>query len=218
MTLPMTGAGPSAVSAGGWWTVPGKTCTAAYQPKGAATYAASKINLANPGTYDAADGAAYPTWAAATGWKFNGTTQYLNSGVLALGASQDASMLVQFVSAQNAEHYLCGSSAGVGAFAIAPRHTLDVVVYYNGSFLSVAPRLLTGNLAIAGNKGYRNGAADAGTISAGNAGTLAIWIGGLNLNGVLQYKTAAYVTAWAIYYTTLTAAEVAIVAAAMAAL
>lgn len=52
-------------------------CVAVYQPKGAASYAASKVNLVTPGTYDLSDGAAFPTWAFATGWTFNGATQYL---------------------------------------------------------------------------------------------------------------------------------------------
>src|SRR4030042_266315 len=65
-----------------WWLAGGisaANCLAAYQPKGAASYAASKVNLANPGTYDAVDGVAFPTWAAATGWTFNGVAQYLTS-------------------------------------------------------------------------------------------------------------------------------------------
>jgi hypothetical protein len=64
----------------GWWLSGGITpanCIAAYQAKGAATYAASKVNLANPSTYDAVDGAAYPTWAAETGWTFDGATTFL---------------------------------------------------------------------------------------------------------------------------------------------
>lgn len=67
-------------AAADWWVVPGKTCVAAYQPIGAASLAASYVNLANPGTYDAAPGVA-PTWASATGWTFNGSTQYLTTGI-----------------------------------------------------------------------------------------------------------------------------------------
>ena len=56
----------SAAAAAGWWVVVGKTCIAAYQPKGAASLAASYVNLQQPGTYDAAPGVA-PTWAAGGG-------------------------------------------------------------------------------------------------------------------------------------------------------
>lgn len=64
-----------AVAASNWWEVAGKTCVAAYQAKGAASYAASKVNLAGAGTYDLVDGTTYPTWDTALGWICNG--QYL---------------------------------------------------------------------------------------------------------------------------------------------
>ena len=51
-----------------WWEVAGKTCLAAYQPKGAADYTTSKVNLASPGTYNCSDGATAPGWSAALGW------------------------------------------------------------------------------------------------------------------------------------------------------
>lgn len=67
----------AAAAAGSWWDLNGTltSCVAAYQPKGAADYAASKVNLANPGTYDLSDGVA-PNWDTGTGWGFTGT-QYL---------------------------------------------------------------------------------------------------------------------------------------------
>lgn len=71
-----------------WWLAGGiapSAVIAAYQPYGAASYAASKSNLANPGTSDATDGAAYPTWGADTGWVFaSASSQYLNVGSGAL--------------------------------------------------------------------------------------------------------------------------------------
>ena len=70
-------------AAGGWWLAGGiaeANCVAAYQPIGAADYATSKVNLANPGTYNAGDGAAHPTWDASDGWTFNSST-YLKPGI-----------------------------------------------------------------------------------------------------------------------------------------
>lgn len=43
-------------------------CLAAYQPKGAASYAVSKVNLASPGTRNLSDGATPPNWDATNGW------------------------------------------------------------------------------------------------------------------------------------------------------
>lgn len=62
-----------------WWAFGGANSNslAVYQPRGAASLAASKINLANPGTFDI-NGGVDPTFGA-VGWTFNGTTQYLTS-------------------------------------------------------------------------------------------------------------------------------------------
>jgi hypothetical protein len=74
-------AGVAATPVVNWWEAGGATgAMFAYQPKGAADYATSKVNLANPGTNDATDGAAIPTWGASDGWTFNGSTQQLLSG------------------------------------------------------------------------------------------------------------------------------------------
>ena len=68
-----------AKKAGDWWLAGGidpDDCIAAYQPKGAASYAASKVNLANPGTYDLTNGND-PSWSASTGWTFDGVDDHL---------------------------------------------------------------------------------------------------------------------------------------------
>jgi len=72
-------AGKIDTRAGGaaWWLASGAIPVFAFQPRGAFDYAISKINLVNPGTYDATDGANYPTWATDTGWYF-ATNKYLD--------------------------------------------------------------------------------------------------------------------------------------------
>lgn len=79
-----------------WYdAVPG--CIAAYSPIDAASYAASKVNLKNPGTYDASDGAAFPTWAAGTGWTFaGGSSQYLDTGITPAAFDNTWSMFVLY--------------------------------------------------------------------------------------------------------------------------
>lgn len=67
-----------------WWLsggVSASDCLAAYQSIGADSYAASKINLANPGTYDITNGASFPSWNAATGWTFDGVDDYLDTNL-----------------------------------------------------------------------------------------------------------------------------------------
>src|SRR5690606_13595251 len=73
---------PGAAAAASWWVVPGKTCVAAYQPKGAASLAASSSKLANPGTDDASATVA-PAWDTANGWKFASAN---NGALLVLAA------------------------------------------------------------------------------------------------------------------------------------
>jgi len=70
---------------GGWWDDNGAIsgCVAAYQAVGVADYATSKVNLANPGTYNITEGKA-PAWDTDNGWKFDGSTNsyYLKTGVI----------------------------------------------------------------------------------------------------------------------------------------
>lgn len=70
------GVGVGVGGAVNWWEAGGATgCVAAYQAKGAASYAASLVNLANPGTYNLASGVA-PDFNSASGWTFD-TSRYL---------------------------------------------------------------------------------------------------------------------------------------------
>jgi len=65
-----------------WWKLGGVSdgnVLAVYLPKGAESYAASKINLSNPGTYDLSDVNA-PSWAEGTGWLFDGSNDNLSIG------------------------------------------------------------------------------------------------------------------------------------------
>lgn len=77
-----------------WWMAAGVTPIVAYQAKGAASYAASKVNLAQPGTYNATEYVA-PSWDAATGWSFNGTDQALRVSTINPGPS--SSVIVSMV-------------------------------------------------------------------------------------------------------------------------
>lgn len=96
----------SKVSSASWWLAGGASgCVAAYQPKGAASLAASYVNLANPGTYDAAPGVA-PTLSS--GWVFNGSTQYLLSNI---PAGQKPCTFIARINLTNltSEHTICGA-------------------------------------------------------------------------------------------------------------
>lgn len=206
-----------ASGAAGWWEVAGRTCVAAYQPKGAASYAASLVNLANPGTYDATEGVA-PTWDAATGWTFNGT-QYLKTGIIP-EYSQDQAALCRFAGLTEQDHYLCGMYQLNGRmFGLFVEFANNRVQYINGYGMPKAPFLSSGVLAVSGNRGYRNGIDEGVTIYGWSAEpTRESFIGARNTNGSPLLFMSGSMSALAIYSDTLSAAEVAIVSAAMATL
>jgi hypothetical protein len=210
-------AGVAAAPVGNWWEAGGATgCVAAYQPKGAADLAASYVNLANPGTNNASEGDA-PTFNTATGWTFDGVSDGLVTGITPTG--QDYTGIVQFTDASGAGRWIFGA-IGAQFFGIQPIDDQGSpnVAYLNGSFLRVNPSLTAGNLAIAGNQGYRDGVADGGTVSAGAGAHAGIYIGCVNNGGPGGSHLACKIQALAFFNNALTSGQVAAVAAAMAAL
>lgn len=213
--------GIAQLGAADWWDPDGEgLCVwAAYQPKGALSFAASLIDLSGNGN-DAGDpgGAATPGWNTVNGWTFDGLADYLTTTFVPQN-DQSQSVLVQYTNVTNAGD-VCGCRTTVPAqFRIIPDST-GTVRYQNGAAsVAVAPQLAAGNLGIAGNQGYRNGAADGGALAAwGGASTFALYIGARNRAGAADAFCAAYVTAIAIYDCVLTAGQMLNVATAMAAL
>ena len=98
-----------------WWLaggIPRDACVAAYQPVGASNYEASKVNLANPGTYDATDGTLAPTWDNVNGWKKTEYKQYLKTGIMATNGN---SLIVRFSDVTPSDRpYIMGGGTGYG--------------------------------------------------------------------------------------------------------
>lgn len=201
-----------------WWLsggVAAANCVAAYQPKGAASLAASYTNLANPGTYNAAPGGA-PAFDATTGWKSDGSSVYLTTGIT---PSSGWSMIARFSGVVGTGGNLIASYSGVEGtrFVIVPYNGDNKVYYQNGSYLGVSPGTTSGVLAVAGQQGYRNGSADGGTIGAwSGTATQAIQIFRAPIGSPLYIN--CYLQAVAIYSTILTGSQVAAISTAMAAL
>jgi hypothetical protein len=150
-----------------WWLAGGAPApVAVFQPKGAASLAASYINLVNPGTYDATAPVTAPTLDA-TGWVF-ASNAWLDTGITLSNPSSGWSAAVQFANVGGANQApLLGvqNDAGTRSFGLRPYRTTGVVTYDNSYFLNVSPQLAAGTIGIAGNQGYRNGTADGGTVS-----------------------------------------------------
>jgi hypothetical protein len=206
-----------------WWNPDGATpggvggsCVAAWQAKSAASYAASKVNLANAGTYDLGEGNGVVPWASGTGWGFvAAATQYFTTGVT---GDLTWSMLAQFSGVVAANAAVVGQYTGaMSVFYIRPNFGGNCS-YGNGRQFSAAPGLETGNAGFADRTAYRNGVNDGAIAAGGVANANPVFIGCFNLFGAPALYVTADIYAIAIYNVTLTAPQVAARAAAMAAL
>ncbi len=192
-----------------WYIVPGKTCARAYQANGAASLAASYVNLASPGTGDASAISA-PTWNATDGWIYDGLANCLNSGLVPTATT---TVMIQYADGTNAG-VICGSFVTTtdSVYWIIPRiSSNDKVRYAYGSApgptTDVAPKQDTGVLGIAGGYGYRNGVVDTTAMSGFVSSTKAIYIGGWNNNGTAAAFWAGKIKKFAAYADALTGPE-----------
>lgn len=203
--------------------IPLANCKAAYAPKGAASYEASLINLANPGTGNAT-AIGSPQWDATNGWKFpdNAGTGML-TGLNLAGTNKAWSILIRW-----SNPHVTGTGWLFGAVVDQYNDSIGFYWHTNGvsslaassgykSDLAVAASTIVG---IAGNKAYSNGS-DIGTISNKNAINAALtdlaiagrW-NGSTFTAIRQMNCQAFVA----YDTVLTPAQVSAVTAAMQAL
>ena len=219
------GSGGAAVMGGAapaWWVVAGKTCVAAYQPKGAADLATSYINLANPGVNNAAPVGAAPTWDVVNGWKFDHTVpQALDTTVTGLGISW--TIIVQFSNhiAGSAAYYLTGVQSTTAQWFAFGSSYFATRRYFNNPNLNAGAGALSGNIALAGLNAYFNGAPDGVVGGAGFTGAMnaSVYIGaGSNLAGAVSNPSTFYAQAYAMYSGTLVAGDVAALRLRMVAL
>lgn len=208
---------PSA--AANWWDVAGQTCVAAYAPKGAASLAASYVNLTGNATYNAAPGVA-PTLDA-DGWVFNGSTQYLNTGIAINSAGWSA--IVRYSNATDSGDRCAigaiGASEGarfylsVSTTPAATRYYGYAALYGPGVALSAS-----GVMALCAGAMYFDGASDGAISSTWSGTSAALRIGCRNNNGSNIWYYNAKIQALAVYSTTLSAGDVATLTTAMNAL
>ena len=127
-----------------WWLSGGiaaANCIVAYQPKGAADYATSKVNLANPGTLNLTDPTNYPAWSASNGWDY-GTSNTTPITFLRMGGTtlRSVAFLVYPVYRTNAQSIFgrINNDAGEALIRTASISTFTDVTdsrafHYNGS-------------------------------------------------------------------------------------
>jgi hypothetical protein len=192
-------------------------CVAAYQPIGAANLAASYVNLANPGTYNAAPGVA-PAWNTTDGWIGN-ASGYLETGIIP--SSNTWSMIARYKngSAVALNFQTCiGQINGAANRCYLVQQSGAGFAYGNGGNLFYAPATTSGVMALAAQNAYLDGI-NVGTIPSGSATFLELYILARNSSGAPDLlSTQLHVQAIAIYNITLSAAQVAAITSAMQAL
>jgi hypothetical protein len=215
---------PAAAAEDNWWEEGGATgCVAAYQPKGAASLAASYTNLANPGTYDAAPGTA-PSWSSGNGWEFDSaSSQYLTTGV---NPTISYSMLIRF-SNRSTTGYICGRRSGSGSneFGILPMGGSSERFCRLGNKIAYVASggITSGVYGFSGNTelmAYLDGSADVAFSGTPAAlwGTYPVPIAALSTNGTISGYQTVYVQAFAIWDNALDSTAMVAVSDAMAAL
>lgn len=202
-----------------WWLAGGidsANVVAAYQAIGAESYAASLVNLANPGTYDLTDGANYPTWNAETGWQTTNANQFLNTGYVP-NFNVPHSMFVRFSDNTAGTNFaLAGVCKDGWYFILQGRRTDGKVGYWNGQDLLISPALSAGVIGISDRSAFRNGVKELGTIPTAKVP--------INNNPILVFRYSigisllAKIQAIAIYDVALTDAQATAVTEAMNAL
>ncbi len=208
-------------ASGGWWLSGGiaaANCIAAYQPKGAASYAASLVNLANPGTYDAFAGDA-PTFDTSYGWLFNGVQDYLKTGIVP-ATNQTWSIIVSYYQTVLDYRAPLGVASTNELISIFPYYIAGRCYWYSGgkSFIIYTADYASGIVAIAGRNCYANGTLK-GTMDAGTqvGNTQDFYIRANNVNGSPNQRFKGYIYSAAIYDTDISA-SIADLTTAMAAL
>jgi hypothetical protein len=205
-----------------WWLAGGISATSVsgvWQPKGAASLAASYLRLAGSEGYANIDPAVVgvgvaPTFNAATGWSFDGT-QWLDTGIIPNGyLPASCSAMVRYSNIPtNAYHYVFSAGTRFEIFGGygGGHHRYQ----YGNVALSMVPEQLSGVIGMSGPQGYYNGNADGTALGVWNATqSNHLFIG----YGAYGYKLIGKVQAFVAYNVTLTAPQTLAVATAMAAL
>lgn len=202
---------PRGGAAAAWWQVAGVTCLVAYQAKGASSYAASKVNLAQPGTYDAVDGATPPTWAALTGW--TGAATSVMS--LTTGLSVAKTYTIACEVANQTSTTSNGSFVSCSANLYIARINTSGVVWWNNGALTIGTIGINAGrhtLIALPTAAYIDDVSDGALAGTGTSGNLIIG------SGALGAKWSCDIIALAVYNQTLSSAQKTALTTAMAAL
>lgn len=166
-----------------WHNAPGIIC--AYQPVDAPDPLLARYNVGSNGSMagrNTAKPGVLPSWRGATGWTFNGTTQYLTTGII---PGINSTAIVRFTGASiSALAVPFGlASTGAGTLAIVPNYAFGSYWDNGAGEKKVLIVYTSGVLGVAGSSGYANGASVVSGLGAWTtANTRDIYLGALNNN------------------------------------
>jgi len=153
-----------------WFTIPGVTCLAAYQAKGAPSYDDTKTNIADPDNYTLIGGTDSPSpvdWDTSTGWQFDGVLAktlrtpltadnvismiYRFSGMSTIGATGAADGVPGFVVLHNnADHFSIYDHSNA-QYSSGPETKIDTGIvaisdrnFYIGKTLAISGMVFAG--------------------------------------------------------------------------
>lgn len=133
---------------------------ASYQAIGAASAAASYVNLANPGTYDLTTDAA-PTFDTADGWTGNGTSQYLDTGFV---PNANTCILIRFSNVANTGRlYGEENVPGAAVYCRPDTGSSTAAIFRGGGASTKSPAMTAGVVGSLLARAYRNGTYDGAT-------------------------------------------------------
>lgn len=140
--------------------IPVASIYGAWQAKGAASLAASYVNLANPGTNDLTVGAA-PGWSADVGWQYTGA-QYLRTGLTPAGTGRYSGFIKVSALAQNSlDGGMLGYySSSSRAFCIYKSATTNKAAFRcgaGGTLVQSAAAVVSGVFGLYGQLAYQDG-------------------------------------------------------------
>lgn len=204
-----------------WWDPDDESLSiwTAWRPYGADSLAHSYMDLSGNGN-DATVGTA-PGWDTGEGWQFTAaSSQYLTTAFTPAN-DQSQTVIVQFKAVTN-NGYLFGCIEDANEeFWIIPDDGGGNVEFANGQSNTDATVVLAGNLAVAGDEGFKEGVAQSMSLGAwAGASAEVAYIGAYNQGGGggAAGFLGGTIQAMAIYDVTLTDAQVAKVAVAMTAM
>ena len=199
-----------------WWDLGDGSCLGAWQAVGSvASLAASKVDLTGKG--NDLSGGVDPGWNETTGWNWNGSTQYLQTGITLLA---NYTIIYRFTGVATTYGAVMGVFRSGAAMCFYPDYYNDHRYMYGYASADRGVAAVTGGvMAMAGEQPYLNGAADGAALAtqwaSGNQDTC--YIGGAN-GGIAKSLCLHKSQAAAIYNRKLTAAEIATISANIATL